>query len=175
MNGLMQLINRLLLLISCGTNLVVGSLWHESCCWLAAARISLASQPTSQPSSNQPARKSISWLLLHWLMQDGRFWYLGQHNASRVPQQIDVEWDNSIQTVESWTSKFHSATEHKTTTHDKTLTTECSDWSTYFFSWQLAYSLALALVFGLALGSAFVHVTHAMQTITPNKLGAGRL
>ena len=66
MKQLINSINRLML-VSCGTNLIVGFLchesyvWyseHESYCWNSVARILLAIQPASQQqaaSSQQPA------------------------------------------------------------------------------------------------------------------------
>ena len=40
-NGINRLINCInkLMLVSCGTNLVVGMLWHESHCWYSVARM----------------------------------------------------------------------------------------------------------------------------------------
>ena len=49
-NRWMPLIDRLLLAF-CGSNLIVGQLWHESDCWSAVTRILLASQPANQPAS----------------------------------------------------------------------------------------------------------------------------
>ena len=59
---------RTLLLVFCGPTPIVGILWHESYCWLAVARILLlascgtnlivCSLLASQPASQQPALKN---------------------------------------------------------------------------------------------------------------------
>ena len=55
-------LNRLML-VSCGPDLIVGQLWHESYCWYSVARIlllvfcgtNLIAQPASQQASSQLA------------------------------------------------------------------------------------------------------------------------
>ena len=68
LNRLINGMDRLMLVVSCGTNVIVGQLWHNSDCWYSAARILLASQPAgqqtsqpvSQPAARQPASKPAS-------------------------------------------------------------------------------------------------------------------
>ena len=61
-------VTRILSLVSCGTNLIMDTLWHESYCWSSVARILLASQLASQPASQQPKTKLLC-LIVHEIIQ----------------------------------------------------------------------------------------------------------
>ena len=53
--------------LNCGINLIVGILWHESCCWLVVARILLASQRPASQQASKPACQPANWPPNHLL------------------------------------------------------------------------------------------------------------
>ena len=103
---------RILLLVSCRTNLMVGILWHESYdwysegCWCYVARILLDSQPVSQPVS-QPASMTLTRIFpnIRWRVGVGSFqlgsfaWGHSLENIAWNPSLGSVAWNLSLGNV----------------------------------------------------------------------------
>ena len=86
-----------LILISCGANLLVGQLSHESYSWSAVARTSLASQPAASQPASQPERGEASGCSSRGRCKFQRFKIrkLGRFNYSRIK-------DNRFFTTITW-------------------------------------------------------------------------